>query len=133
MILRRQKPSVELLSSGGGRTAWWLSSAGSGSASGACHVTGDGFANSNRCTGAGIRVPLCFRIGSLLAFHKFDDALFGQKVSEGILYGVALIVAGVSLDFAEDYSFRRDLIDAVCPFFCIPGDSALALAFLLCL
>ena len=33
------------------------------------------------------------------------------------MYGVALIVAGVSLDFAEDYSFRRDLIDAVCPFF----------------
>lgn len=33
------------------------------------------------------------------------------------MYGVALIVAGVGLDFAEDYFFRRDLVDAIYPFF----------------
>lgn len=48
---------------GGGRTTWWLSSAASSYAGHACSVRHDGIAYSLLCTYAGIRVPLCFRIG----------------------------------------------------------------------
>ena len=48
--------------SSGGRSFWWLSSAGSYNSTNVCYVYNLGSANSNFATFAGIRCPLCFRI-----------------------------------------------------------------------
>ena len=48
--------------SSGGRSIWWLSSAGSYYSTTVCNVTGGGLANGYNATDAGIRCPLCFRI-----------------------------------------------------------------------
>ena len=52
-----------LSNAGSGRTPWWLSSVASHTTTHACIVGNHGNANNGSCTAAGIRVPVCFRIG----------------------------------------------------------------------
>ena len=47
----------------GGRSSWWLSSAAANDGAGACRCNGDGLADAYITTDAGVRCPLCFRIG----------------------------------------------------------------------
>lgn len=49
--------------SNGSRSPWWLCVARGGGTTNACAVSSYGLAYGNRCTAAGIRVPVCFRIG----------------------------------------------------------------------
>ena len=49
--------------SNGTRSTWWLMSVPSNNSTNACNVNNNGNANNNLATNAGIRVPLCFRIG----------------------------------------------------------------------
>lgn len=48
--------------SSGGRSNWWLSSAGSSHSTSVCYVGSGGGAGSNSATYASVRCPLCFRI-----------------------------------------------------------------------
>ena len=49
--------------SNGSRSTWWLSAVYGGYTTSACSVHGSGYATNSRTTLAGIRVPVCFRIG----------------------------------------------------------------------
>lgn len=47
----------------GARSPWWLSAVYGGNATSACFVNDNGYATANTTSLAGIRVPVCFRIG----------------------------------------------------------------------
>ena len=49
--------------SNGGRSAWWLASAAAHGGTHACLCTSSGNAYALNTTNAGVRCPLCFRIG----------------------------------------------------------------------
>lgn len=61
-IFKQATKRIKGSSDGGGNSAWWLISARSGNSNHSLFSSSSGFVSSSSASGAGIRVPICFRI-----------------------------------------------------------------------